>query len=406
MKSKKVLLFLLILVVAAGLIYYFVYYRTNHAGNGIRSSGHVEVTEVDMSFRIPGHVARLLVQEGDRVSAGQLLAELEQDVLISRYHQANAQLAELNARKESLALGIEIKEQTAEAQIRQAQAMVMAAEARYESLKTGSRIEEIKEAAAALEKARAELDNRRQDYHRMMKLFEGNIITTKQMEDARTARDAALAVYNAAEEKFKLVHSGPRKELIEEGRANVSGSDAALEAAKTGRREVEKMQLDLKALRAQIDQSAALLAIAENDLEASRLMAPFDGFVSVKDIEEGEYVQVGAPIFTLARLDHFWVKTYIPETYLGKIQLGQKAQVISDTFPDKTYLGHVTYLSQEAEFTPKNVQTHEERTKLVYRIKVSIDNPNQELKAGMPVDVVLGTSSPRHGNVVTGSIKR
>ena len=102
-----------------------------------------------------------------------------------------------------------------------------------------------------------------------------------------------------------------------------------------------------------------------------------------------EFVQAGAPVLTLARLNRVWVKTYVPETQLGRIRLGQQATVMSDSFPDKVYPGTVTYVSPEAEFTPKNVQTKEERVKLVYRIKVSLDNPNQELKAGMPVDVLL-----------------
>ena len=389
MKPKKIVPIVLVLGIVAGAVYYFGYYRQNHSIDGVRSSGHIEVTEVDLSFRIPGHITRMLVQEGDYVKTGQVVAELQQDVLKNRYDQALAQLKELDARCQSLALAIDIKKESVEAQIHQAQAMVDAAKARYDSLKTGSRVEEIKEAKAALEKARAELDNRRQDYQRMAKLFESNIITTKQMEDARTARDAALALYNAAEEKFKLVHSGPRREAIDEGKANLFASDAALEIAKTGRSEVQKMKLDLKALTFQRDQAAAAMAIAQEDLEASCLTTPINGLVSVTDIEEGEYVQAGAPVCTVSRMDDLWVKTYIPETYLGKIRIGQPAQVISDTYPDKPYVGHVTYISQQAEFTPKNVQTHEERTKLVYRIKVSLDDSAQDLKAGMPVDVWL-----------------
>ena len=114
-----------------------------------------------------------------------------------------------------------------------------------------------------------------------------------------------------------------------------------------------------------------------------------DGFVTVKDVEEAEFVQAGTPVLTLARLDNVWVKTYVPETQLGRVRLGQKARVLSDTFPGKVYPGTVSYISPKAEFTPKNVQTKEERVKLVYRIKVTLENPNQELKAGMPVDVVL-----------------
>ena len=110
-------------------------------------------------------------------------------------------------------------------------------------------------------------------------------------------------------------------------------------------------------------------------------------------MEEGEFVQAGSPVLTLAQLDRVWVKTYVPETQLGQVFYGQKANVISDTFPDKRYPGTVTYISPEAEFTPKNVQTKEERVKLVYRIKVSLENPHQELKAVMPVDVVLREKS-------------
>jgi len=111
--------------------------------------------------------------------------------------------------------------------------------------------------------------------------------------------------------------------------------------------------------------------------------------VTVKDVEAGEFVQAGAPVLTLVQLNRVWVQTFVPETRLGRVRLGQNAEVTTDSFPDKTYQGRVTYISPEAEFTPKNIQTREERVKLVYRIKVSLDNPNQELKPGMPVDVYL-----------------
>ena len=177
--------------------------------------------------------------------------------------------------------------------------------------------------------------------------------------------------------------------MVLEGKANLAGSDAALKAAEAGRLEIEKMRLDLKALQAQADHAKAVLAAAEDDLAKAMLYAPFDGFVIVKDVEEGEFVQAGTPVVTLARLDRVWVKTYVPETQLGKVRLGQQAEVISDTFPDKRYPGLITFISPEAEFTPKNVQTKEERVKLVFRIKVTLENPDQELKPGMPVDVVL-----------------
>lgn len=389
MKRKKALPALFLLFVAAGAAYYFYACQAGSSPSEIWTSGHIEVTEVDMSFRLPGHVARLFVDEGARVKRGDVLAELDQETLMARLDQARALVKELETRQASLALSIQLKEEVVEAEIKRAQAGKSAASARYQSLRTGSREQEIAEAAAARDRARYEWGNRRRDAERMKELYDARIISESQYDGAVTAADAAKAAYEAAEEQYKLVKAGPREELVREGQANLAGSEAALVAAEAARREVEKMKLDLKALQAQTDQARAQAAVAEEDLKKSRLYAPFDGFVTVKDVEEQEYVQAGAPVLTLAHLDEVWVKTYVPETQLGKVRLGQTGEVISDTFPGKRYSGAVTFISPEAEFTPKNVQTKEERVKLVYRIKVTLKNPNQELKPGMPVDVIL-----------------
>lgn len=388
MKRRRIL-FVLAAVVVAGLIYYFSFYLPRLSNAAIQASGHIEVTEVDMSFRIAGHVSKLFVDEGMKPKKGDILAELEQEVIKARRDQAEAQVRELEARGASLVLTIRIKEEVLDADIARAEAGVKAADARYKSLKTGSREQEIAEAAAARDRAKFEWENRERDYKRMKDLFASRIVSESQYDSARTSAEASRAAYEAALERYKLVKAGPRDEAVLEGKANLAGSSAGLVAAEAGRKEVEKLKLDLQALRAQRDQAKALLAIAEEDLRKSRLYSPFDGFVTVKDVEEGEYVQAGTPVITVANLDEVWVKTYVPETQLGKVYLGQKGEVISDTFPNKIYPGTVTYISPEAEFTPKNVQTKEERVKLVYRIKVTLQNPNQELKAGMPVDVVL-----------------
>jgi HlyD family secretion protein len=389
MNRRKAIPLLILLLAVAGLLYYLFFYRPGHTDNLIRTSGHIEVTDVDMSFRLAGHVARLLVDEGYQVKKGDLLAELDQEVLKSRRDQVAAQVKELEAREASLSLSIEIREGVLDAEVGRAKAGVSAADARYQSLRTGSREEEIAEAAAGRDRAKTEWENRLRDYQRMKELYERRIISFSQYDQAKTAEEAGKAAYEAAGERFKIVKTGPRRELIDEGQANLAGSDAALRAARVSRREVDKLKLDLKALSAQAEQARALQRVAEDDLVKSRLYAPFDGFVTVKDVEEGEYVQPGTPVITLAELNRVWVRTYVPETQLGKVRLGQKADVISDTFPGKTYPGTVTFISPEAEFTPKNVQTTEERVKLVFRIKVTLDNPRQELKPGMPADVVL-----------------
>jgi HlyD family secretion protein len=384
----KVALLLLLLLIAAMILHVYFHPAGREAAE-IRTSGHIEVTEVDMSFRLPGHVARLYVDEGAWVNQGDLLAELDQEILKARLDFAGALVQELEARQASLALAILLREKVLEAEIRKARAGKSAAAARYESLKAGSREQEIAEAAAARDRAKVEWENRRRDYERMKELFEARIIPASSYDAAEAGAEAARAFYEAAEERYKLVKAGPREERIREGKADLIGSDAVLSAAEASAQEVEKMKFDLLALKAQSEQAKAQLAIAEEDLQQSRLHAPFDGFVTVKTMEEKEYVQPGSPVLTLAQLNEVWVKTYVPQAQLGKVYLGQNAHVISDTFPEKAYPGVVTFISPEAEFTPRNVQTKEERIKLVYRIKVSLNNPKQELKAGMPVDVLF-----------------
>jgi HlyD family secretion protein len=387
--NKKIIIPIASALVILVMVYYFAYYRSNHDRQIIKASGQIELTEVDLSFRLTGHVETLKLDEGDRVRQGQVLAELEQPVLRAKADQAAAKVKEIESARNSLNLTIQLKKKMLEADIQRAQAGVSAADARYRTLKTGSREQEIAEAAAARDQAKTTAENRKRDYLRMKDLYDRHIIAFRQFDDAQTAYEAAKSALKAAEERYQLVKIGPREEMVQEGAANLASSDAGLNAAKAGTIEIKKLESDLNTLNAQIAQARAAQAIAEDDLKQSRLIAPFDGFITVKDVEEGEYVQAGTPVLTMARLDMVKVKTYIPETQLGRIQLGQQTEVISDSFPGKTYTGAITYISQEAEFTPKNVQTAEERIKLVYRIRITLANPNQELKGGMPVDVII-----------------
>jgi len=388
MKRKRLPLVLVPLVLIGILAYVFLF-RLAENGRVLLLSGHIEATEVDLSFRLPGHVERILVEEGQTVKQGDLLAELQPSVYQARLDQARAKVGEIMAYQASLELAVQIKEQAAQGGVAQARAGVSAAEARYQSLKTGSREEEIRAAQAALERATAEFDKRKFDYERMKQLFSRDIISASQFEDAKAAFEAARATRESALEQYNLVKAGPRVEAVQEGKAQLSGSEAGLHVARTGLREVDKLKLDLKVVAAQLGQAQAALKQAEDDFRDTSLTAPFSGIVTVKNVEQGEFVQAGTPVITLVEMDPVWVKTYVPEARLGRIRFGQEATVTTDSFPNKTYVGKITFISPEAEFTPKNIQTREERVKLVYRIKVTLDNPNQELKPGMPVDVSL-----------------
>ncbi len=389
MRKKRIISILILALVVVGVIVYYWSGQLEKKSDRVYLSGHIEADEVDLSFRLPGRIKRILVDEGYQVKKGDMLAELESEIYKAGFAQAEAKVREIEASRDSLRLAIQIREEVAVGYVKKAQAGVSAAKARYEIYKTGSRTQEIRASEAAVEQARVEYLRLKSHFERYQNLYEHKIISASQFEDVRTAYEAARARLDSAKERYSLVKSGPREELIKESLAQLSGTDAALNVAEAGLKEVEKLKLDLKVTDARLAQAKAALALAESNLAETKLYAPISGFVTVKNVEEGEYVQVGAPVLTVMQLNQVWVRTYVPETQLGRIKLGQKAEVQTDSFPGKKYQGVVTFISPEAEFTPKNIQTREERVKLVYRIKVTINNPHQEFKPGMPVDVYI-----------------
>jgi len=285
--------------------------------------GNIEATEVDMSFKIPGRVIHRSVDEGDFVKKGSEVATLEDE---------------------------DLKRQAEEAR-----ASVRVAEARLREALAGSRSQEIKQAWATVEKARSDRDQLKSDWERAEALFKEGVIPVQSREQASTSYQMALAAYKEAMEHYDLVKEGPRKE-------------------------------DIDALKASLEQAKALLNLREVQLGYATVTSPVSGVVLVKNIEPGEMVSAGTPVVTIADLNHVWLKAYISETDLGRVKYNQKVKVKTDTYPDKIYWGRISFISSEAEFTPKNIQTHEERVKLVYRIKVTLENPQMELKPGMPAD--------------------
>ncbi len=256
-------------IIVAALAYRFVNSRDQ---GGMVLSGNVEVTEVNVAFKIPGRVTTLFTDEGRQVRVGDKIALLD-----------NAEYAT-----------------------------------------------QVAQSRAVLENAKAQLEKAKNDYTRAEMLFEKDAISAQQMDAAKTAYDVALA---------------------------------------------------------QIRQSDAALRTSEVRLRDAVLYAPVSGVVLRKNVEAGETVPVGTPIFTIGDLENPWIKVYVKEDKLGLVKLGQSAEVSVDSYPAKKYVGKVIYISSEAEFTPKNVQTQEERVKLVFGVKVKVQNQNNELKPGMPADV-------------------
>jgi len=389
MKKRKGVIILGFLVLAAGIALYFFSENRQNGETTITVSGNIESTTVDVSFKIPGKIDKILVEEGDLLKQGQLIATLEHNDLLAQKARAEATLESTQSRIPALLKNIEFQDQATQQEISQAQAAMDAARSRLDQLLAGSRPQEIQAAKAAVDQAQADMDKRKADMDRAKKLYQDRYISAQDWDAARTAYDMALAGYQKSQENYALVAEGPRKEEINTARAQFQQAQAALRLAQTRRIQVEVLKRELVTAQVQVKEAASALEVIQTQIGYCNLFAPTAGVVLVKNTEAGEFIVPGGAVITLGDVAKPWLKAFINESDLGRVKLGQKVSVTTDSYRGKVYPGKITFISSEAEFTPKNVQTAKERVKLVYRIKVSLANPQMELKPGMPGDAKI-----------------
>jgi len=388
--NKKLLIIPVLLVLL--LIAYFVFSGSREDDSKLVLSGNIEITDAQLSFKIPGRLAERLAGEGEEVTEGQLVARLEdndQELSVTRA-QANLDYAE--------AVLAEIEAGSRSEDIARTRAQVSQADARLRELLEGTRSQEIAVAEANVERARAgltatesQLELARNDFERYSELLADGVVSQREFEAtetqyqlAQSTYEEALAGLNASEEALDLAMEGATPEQIDQARAGVAQAMAALDLLEAGPR-IETIQQAM----AQVDIALNAVDTAEQQLEYTNLYSPFDGYVLSKSAEPGEYLNPGSTVVTVGQLDTVWLRAYVSEVDLGRINLGMQVEVVTDTYPDSTYTGTISFISSEAEFTPKSVQTTEERTKLMYMVKVELANPDLELKPGMPADCVI-----------------
>jgi HlyD family secretion protein len=325
MKKKIILIGILVAAVVAAVLLTSRFWNKSDDGV-ILLSGNVEVTKVDAGFKISGRVVELLTDEGLKIEKGQKLAVLDSEELRNMVTQSRAAVSE--------------------------------ALTKLEELRAGSRPQEIAYASANMKAAEAEMVKARKDYERAERLFKQEAIAASQLDAFKSAFDSRAEQVKAAREQLSMLKEGPRKEVIR--------------AAEDRER-----------------QAKAALSVMEKRFGDTVLYATVSGVVLKKNIESGEVVSPGTPVFTVGEVDDPWIKVYVKEEIIGLVKLGEKAAITVDSYPGKAYEGTVSYISSETEFTPKTVQTQEERVKLVFGVKVRVKNINQELKPGMPADVKI-----------------
>jgi HlyD family secretion protein len=386
---KRILVVIILVLAAIGA--YLVYSRRaeNKSDKRIEVSGNIELTEVNIAFKTTGRLIERAVDEGDTVKRGQLVARLDQDQLIAQRDREAAALQSAHALLAQAETALAWQKENLSADLAQRKAELNSYQARLQELKNGSRPQEIQEAKAAVDSAQAENDRAKRDWDRAQTLYKNDDISTAQYDQYRSRWESSEAALKQSKERQSLVLAGPRSEQIEAAAAQVERARASLKMAESNTLEIKRREQELPLRRAEIARAKANLTLMETQLAETTVHSPVDGVVLVKAADIGEVLAAGTTIITIGDIDHPWLRAYINQTDLGKVKLGMKVDVTTDSYPDKAYKGHVSFIASEAEFTPKQIQTKEERVKLVYRIKIDLDNPKHELKSNMPADAVL-----------------
>ncbi len=329
MEQKRKIGLLLAALVAVVVVIIIAGWRLVHdrkATEVLEANGTIEATEVEVSSKLPGRIAQLLVKEGEVVQANQVVARLDTSEI--------------------------------EAEVAQQQAALAKAEAQLKELLAGSRVEEIEEARANLQQAEDNLKLAKDDWDRFDNLFKEGAISAQDRDRAKNRVEVAMSQVKAARERYQMIRIGPRPEVIE-------------------------------AARHERDRAKAALGMAQVRLRDSTILAPLNGIVLTKRAEQGEVVNPGFPIVVLIDPDDLWLRVYIPESEIGLLKTGQAVAVTVDSFPERRFEGKVIEISSKAEFTPRTVQTKKERVNLVFGVKVSLDNRERLLKPGMPADAEI-----------------
>ena len=309
------------------LIFIFVLVSCNsNEKNLIETSSSIEATTFEIRSKISGDLQKIYVSEGETVRKGDTLFIIDRKDLLLQYNQV---VANYNS-----------------------------ALAKYQTILQGVRSEDKAQLREAVRQSEANFENAKKDFERVKNIFENQSVSQKVFDDAKLRLDVAEAQLKSAKENLLKAERGPLKSEIE-------------------------------ASKSQVDVAKAQVEMLEKKLNDAIIISPANGYVSLINYDEGELVTAGSLLTKITNLDDVFVKVYVNQLDLGKIKIGDEAEIKPDAYPDKTFKGRIVFISNEAEFTPKNIQTKEERVKLVYAVKIRVENSEHLLKDGMLCDVLI-----------------
>lgn len=387
MQRKRIAAIFLLLLCGVGLLVYLGQ-RERRRGE-LFYSGTIEATQANLAFQVGGRVTRVFAREGQAVAAGQALAELDRSESEALLEQARANLLRAREQQKQLASMLGIYRKTLPEEVARAEAGVRALRAQVEEFLAGNRAQDVERARQALLAAESIRQEANRDRERYDQLYPMGSTSEKERDIVKLKSETAYRDYERAQEAYDLAKEGTRRETIAAAQARLAEGEAALRSARHNLQRIEAAQRDVAAAHAQVRAAVAVQEQAAIQLGRMRLSAPGPGIITSRNVEPGEVVTPNREVLTLSDLSRVDLKIFVGEREIGRVKPGQAVDVRVDSFPAKTYRGTVAFISPEGEFTPKFIQTHKERVKLVFLVKVSLPNPRLELKTGMPADAWL-----------------
>ena len=384
MKKKLILLVFAGLLLGAGVLVYWGQQRERAEESYY--SGTIEATQANLSFQVSGRVKDVPVDEGYAVRKGQVLVVLDSQEFLARREQARANVTQAEKNLNQLETVLDLNRSVLPAEVERADAAVKSLETQLSEARAGYRLQDVERARLAVDETRAAVTEASKDKARYDDLFSRKVVSEKNKDTADLKYEKAIAEHNRAKEAYKMMQEGFRKEDIDLAASRLTEGRAILKLARINLGKIETTEKEVEAAGARLDAARASLDLARIQLSYTELKAPSDGIIISRNVEPGEVVSPGQEVISMADLSEVDLKVFVGETDIGKIKPGERADVKIDTFPDKIYQGRVSFISPEGEFTPKIIQTHKERVKLVYLVKITIPNPAMELKSGMPAD--------------------
>jgi len=350
----------------------------------LRLSGTVEAQEIRIGSKTGGRVAQVLAREGDWVEPGAPIARFETNELTTLLEQAEARVDQHRIRWERLTRG------PREEEIAIARASSEAAKAGYEAVQTWPRPEEVSQAEAALSASEAELASARATFTRLERLHRSGDISQQEFDAARFRLDQATARRRLEESRLTLLRNGARTEELRGAAERYQQAREAERLVRTGPRSEE-----IREARAQLTEAEARAAQIRVQLEEGQVTAPVRARVEVLPVRPGDLLQPGQIVARLLEPDQTWVRVYLPEPNLGLVRTGQPVEILVDSLEGRRFPGQIEQINSQGEFTPRNIQSRDERNHQVFGVKVRLLQPDGTLKAGMAADVEIPLSRPR-----------